>query len=91
LAVSLVKTPAIATTTSVAKVRGFTVSLLFHLKARELRIMDLVDLTGKYHQYVNRYLQNMRNYGLAERYGPFWRLREDGASLLSYFESLPDN
>jgi len=81
----------ISATTSVAKVRGFTVSLLFHLEGRELRTMDLVDLTGKYHQYVSMYLSRMRNYELVEKYGCCWRLSENGASFLSYLRSLSDD
>jgi len=67
------------------------VELLFHLKNRELRVMDLVELTGKYHQYVSRYLENMRKYGLTEKSGPFWKLTVDGVSFLTYFENLSYN
>jgi len=81
----------ISTTTSFSKVRGFTVDLLFHLKNRELRVIDLVELTGKSSQYVRRYLINMWKYGLTEKNGSFWKLSEDGVSFLSYLESLPNN
>jgi len=81
----------ISTTTSVAKVRGFTVSLLFHLKGRELRTMDLVDLTGKYERYISRYLHRMRNYSLVEKSGSYWRLSEEGTAFLSYLEGLSNS
>jgi len=81
----------VTSTTSFAKMRGFTVELLFCLKNNELRVMDLVDLTGKYSQYVYSYLRNMRNYGLVEKKGVFWKLTEKGASFLSYLESLNNN
>jgi len=57
----------ISTSTSFSKIRGFTVELLFQLKNCSLRTADLVELTGKCHQYVNRCLQNMRIYGLVEK------------------------
>ncbi|MDH5439959.1 MAG: hypothetical protein OEZ48_00310 [Candidatus Bathyarchaeota archaeon] len=79
---------AIATTTTLAKVRGFTIHLLFHIRNRELRVSDLVDLTGKYPRYISRYLYNMRNYGLVQRNGPYWKLSEEGLSFLSYLESI---
>jgi len=70
------------------KIRGFTLELLFQLRNRELTAVDLVDLTGKYPQYINRYLYNMRKYGLVQKNGSFWRLTEFGLSLLSHLESL---
>lgn len=82
------KKVAIATTTTLSRIRGFTVHLLFHIRNRELRVSDLVDLTGKYPQYINRYLYNMRNYGLVERNRPYWKLSEEGLSFLSYLKSL---
>ena len=50
--------------------------------------MDLIDLTGKYRGYVSRYLYNMRNYGLVEKNGSFWKLTDSGLSLLSYLKSI---
>ena len=44
----VLKQTGITSTTSFAKIRGFTLELLFCLKNNELRVMDLVDLTGKY-------------------------------------------
>ena len=53
--------------------------------------MDLIELTGKYHQYINRYLKNMQNYGLVEKKGAFWRLTDDGAYFLEHIESVNNN
>jgi len=75
-------------TTSFSRIRGFTIELLFHFRNRELRAMDLIDLTGKYAQYINSYLYNMRNYGLVKKRGPYWKLTDMGLSFLSYFMSL---
>jgi len=47
-----------------------------------------VDLTTKYAQYINRYLYNMRNYGLVEKNGSFWKLTDLGLSFLTHLESL---
>jgi len=79
---------AVSTSTTVSKVRGFTVELLFLLKDQALRTVDLTELTGKTSQYVFRYLYNMRKYGLVERNSPFWKLTSEGVSFLSYLESL---
>ena len=85
------KNPLLSTTTSFGRIRGFTITLLFHLKGRELRVKDLIDLTGKYRQYVSKYLYRMRNYGLTEKKGPFWRLTPEGDSFLSYITLLNNN
>jgi len=77
-----------STTTTYSKIRGFTIDLLSHLRNRELRTADLVDLTAKYSQYINRYLYNMRNYGLVEKNGFFWKLTDLGLSFLTHLESL---
>jgi len=81
----------ISTTTSLSRVRGFTVILLFHLKGHELRTMDLIEATGKYHGYVSRYLFNMLKYGLVEKNGSIWKLTQNGVDFLFYLESLPNN
>ena len=79
----------VSTTTTLSKVRGFTIDLLFLFQNYELRVKDLIDLTGKYRQYINRYLYNMRSYGLIVKIGPYWKLTAEGASFLSYLKSLP--
>ena len=84
------KSVTIATTT-LSRIRGFTVELLFHFRNRELRVADLIDLTGKYRQYINVYLHRMRNYGLVERNGSSCKLTEIGLSFLSYLKSLDNN
>lgn len=78
----------ISTSTSFAKIRGFTVELLYHLKGHKLRVIDLVELTGRYSGYVQRYLYNMRNYGLAEKEGSYWKLTPLGISFLSYLNNI---
>ena len=70
--------------TTLSKVGGFTVELLFALKKNnQLRTIDFRELTGKYSQYLNTYLCRMRKYGLVEKEGAFWTLTKFGRSYLS--------
>jgi len=79
------------TTTSFSKIRGFSIDLLFLLKGRGLRTIEVVGETGKYHHYVSRYLYNLRNYGLVSKEGSFWNLTSEGSQLISYLESISSN
>ena len=76
------------TTSSVSKIRGFTIDVLYCLKDRMLTSSDIAEITGKYGGYVRRYLYNMQRYGLVEKSGSFWKLTHQGLSLLLYLESL---
>ena len=76
------------TSTTVSKIRGFTIDLLYHLKNRMLTSSDLAELTGKYGGYVRRYLYNMQKYGLVEKNGSFWKITSQGLSLIFYLESV---
>jgi len=81
----------ITTTTApsnLARMRGFTITLLFCLENNEMTLGDIVEITGKYSQYVQRYLYNMRNYGLLQKEGPYWKLTDIGSSFLEYLKSL---
>jgi predicted transcriptional regulator len=76
---------------SLSKVRGFTVDLLFALKNNQIRTIELTGLTGKSSQYLNRYLRNMRKYGLVEKEdNAFWTLTEFGRSFLSHLEAVEE-
>jgi len=81
----------ISTTTSLGRVRGFTIDLLYHLKDGPKRCCDLVEITGKYHRYVWRYLKNMQNYGLVEKQGLLWELTVLGRDFLSYLNIVYNN
>jgi DNA-binding HxlR family transcriptional regulator len=76
----------LSTTTSLGRVRGFTIKLLFHLKDGPLRLHELCQRTEKYPQYVNRYLNNMQKYGFVEKKEVFWNLTILGADFISYLE-----
>jgi len=75
-------------TTVVSKIRGFTIDLLCHLKNCMLTSSDLVEITGKYRQYINQYLYRMQNYGLVEKEGVFWKISDLGVSLLKRYEEV---
>jgi ribosome-binding ATPase YchF (GTP1/OBG family) len=51
----------------------------------------LVEITGKTHWYVWRYLKNMQNYGLVEKNGVFWNLTILGRDFLSYLNIVYNN
>ena len=77
----------LSSTTSLAKVRGFTIQLLFIMKNRYLTTSEICEITGKKGNYVRPYLYNMRKYGLAEKEGSFWKLTDLGRDLVKHYES----
>ncbi|RLG90628.1 MAG: hypothetical protein DRO36_05775, partial [Candidatus Hecatellales archaeon] len=70
----------LSTTTSfnISKIYGFSITLLQALKEGMMTTRNLCEITGKYPQYVNRYLYNLRNYGLVEKNGSLWKITELG-------------
>ncbi len=85
------KNPAIATTTSLGRVRGFTIDLLFHLKDGPKRCCELGKITGKCYAYVHIYLRNMRKYGLAKKNGLFWEITCLGVDFFDYLDIVYNN
>ena len=81
----------ISTTTSLGRVRGFTIELLYHLKDGPKRCCDLAEISGKYQDYVHSYLRRMRNYGLVEKQGVLWNLSVLGRDFLSYLNIVYNN
>jgi len=81
----------LSTTTSLGRVSGFTVELIFHLKDGPKRCRDLVEISGKPHCYVWRYLKNMLNYGLVQKQGVFWNLSDLGVDFWSYLSIVYNN
>jgi len=78
----------LATTTTLSRIRGFTVTLLFHLKDKLLTASDLTELTGKYAQYVYTYLYRMRNYGLVEKKDSLWKITDLGVYFLNHMDEV---
>jgi hypothetical protein len=80
---------AASTTTAspaLARVRGFTVDLLWALKEGGLRTRDVCEKTRKPSNYVSRYLWNMQNYGLVMKNASFWNLTVLGQDFVCYLE-----
>ena len=80
--------PLLSTTSTVSRIRGFSIILLFCLKDGCLRTRDICEKLDKYLQYVNRYLYNLQNYGLVEKVEDFWILTEEGADFIEYLEDV---
>jgi len=81
-------TLSLATTTTLSRIRGFTITLLFHLKDKLLTVSDLEELTGKYYEYVYTYLIRMRNYGLAEKKDSYWKITPLGVYFLNHMDEV---
>jgi len=80
--------PTILLSSRLSRVRGFTIDILYHLKNRMITASELAEITGKYRQYVNKYLYRMRKYGIIEKQGPFWKITEEGLSYLLHLEEV---
>jgi len=81
---------AISTTSpsqTLARVRGFTVDLLFALDSGPLRTYALCRRTQKQHQYVETYLNRMMEYGLIMKNDSFWNLTAKGTDFTTYMKS----
>jgi len=81
----------LSTTTTLGRVRGFTIELLYHLQEDRKRCCELVEITGKSHSYVWRYLKNMQNYKLVEKNDGFWFLSDIGVNFLRHLNILYNN
>lgn len=81
----------VSTTTSLGKVRGFSIELLFLLSEGGLRCCDISERTGKSQPYVHRYLRNLRSYGLVAKDGVFWQLTNLGIEFVNYLSFLNIN
>jgi len=78
----------LSTTSTLSRIDGFSITLLFLLKDGYLRTKDICEKLGKYRQYVNRYLYNLQNYGLVEKIDGFWILTEEGSDFIEYLEDV---
>ena len=78
----------IATTTTLSRIRGFTINLLFLLENVGLRTCEVAELTQKSNAYVSVYLCNMRKYGLTMKKGHLWNLTSLGRDFLTYLKQF---
>jgi len=81
----------LSTSTTLSRVRGFTLELLHHLKDGQKRCCDLVEITGKSHPYVWSYLKRMQNYKLVEKNDGFWFLSDIGVNFLKHMNIVYNN
>ena len=81
----------LSTTTSLSRIRGFSIIILECLKGGYLRSSEIYEITGKPCSYVNRYLYNLRKYGLIERIEDFWILTQKGEDFIEYYERFIKN
>jgi len=83
--------PLLSTTSTLSRIRGFSIIILECLKDGYLRSSEICEITGKSYSYVCRYLYNLQNYGLIEKVEDFWILTEKGADFLEYYECFVKN
>jgi len=69
-------------TTTLSKLRGFTLDLLEHVEKENSTSWQLAEQTGKTTGYVNVYLFRLKKYGLALKNADFWFLTEEGVAFL---------
>lgn len=79
------------TTTTLGRVRGFTIPLLHHLRDGPKHCRDLVEITGKPHSYVWKYLKRSQNYGLVKKNDGLWKLSEIGVNFLLHLDIVYNN
>jgi len=78
----------ISSTTTFSKVRGYSIDILYLLKEGMLTSSDIAELTGKYAQFINVYLNRLRKYGMAEKQGSFWKITEEGLYFLTHLDKI---
>lgn len=82
---------ALLSTTSLGRVRGFSIQLLFMLHDGGGRCCDLAERSGKSQKYVYQYLKNLRKYGLVIKNEAFWFLNDSGAEFVKYLDIVYNN
>ena len=75
----------LSTTSTVSRIRGFTIELLFLLKDECLTSTEISQKTGKSGNYVRCYLYNMRKYGLVDKELCFWKITILGRKIIEHY------
>jgi len=78
---------AISSTTTPARIRGFTVELLGLLKNDVVSIFELAEITDRPLKRLRIYLSRLKRYGLIEGEGEFWTASDEGLYVLSLLSS----
>jgi len=81
----------LSTSSTLGRVRGFSIELLFMLHEGGGRCCDLSERSGKTQPYVHRYLKNLRKYNLVCRNEAFWFLTDFGAEFVKYLSIVYNN
>jgi len=75
----------LSTTSTLSRIRGFTLELLFLLKDECLTSTEISQKTGKSGNYVRCYLYNMRKYGLVDKELCFWKITILGRKIIEHY------
>jgi len=85
--VSSLQVHAISSTTTPARIRGFTVELLGLLRNDVVSIFELAEITDRPLKRLRVYLWRLKKYGLIEGDGVFWAANHEGLYVLSLLSS----
>jgi len=84
---SALQVPAISSTTTASRIRGFTVELLGLLRNDVVSIFELAEITDRPLKRIRVYLWRLRKYDLIEGNGVFWTASHEGLYVLSLLSS----
>jgi len=84
---STLQVPAISSTTTASRIRGFTLELLGLLRNDAISIFELAEITDRPLKLLRIYLSRLRRYGLIEGDGDFWTANDEGLYVLSLLSS----
>ncbi|RJS84094.1 hypothetical protein CW702_02935 [Candidatus Bathyarchaeota archaeon] len=79
-----------STTTSLGKVRGFSVHILNLLNRSMLLASEIAEILDKENRYVWAYLTRLKSYGLIERRGQFWYLTDLGEAFIERIKRIEE-
>ena len=84
---SSLQVSAISSTTTAARIRGFTLELLGLLRNDVVSVFELAEITDRPLKLLRIYLSRLRRYGLIEGEGEFWTASDEGLYVLSLLSS----
>jgi len=89
---SALQVPAISSTTTASRIRGFTLELLGLLRNDVVSIFELAEITDRPLKDLRIYFSRLKRYGLIEGSGDFWTANDEGLYVLSllYSRKKPD-
>jgi len=84
---SALQVPAVSSTTTPARIRGFTLQLLGLLRNDVVSVFELAEITDRPLTHLRVYLWRLKKYGLIEGDGVFWTATQEGLYVLSLLSS----